>query len=301
MKNLNLILILSSIVLFSSCRRELNLGCISPEGSVETRTVEFDDFDALDIREDIELFITEGDTQEVVIEAASNIIDRLIDDSSVSGDELILEINGCARLRDDELIVRITMPEITSLQISGDGKMETVGNFGNVTDLRIDISGDGQMELELGDMDLVSVSVSGDGHVECSGAADAVDVKISGDGQVKFFDLESGEADVDIEGDGKCEINVTENLKVDLSGDAQIEAIGSADTQEIRISGEGKVKNFEMSSSITDIRMSGSGDVEVSVSDELIIDMSGSGKICYKGSPLIDQDCSGDCDIKNCD
>ena len=301
MKNFNLIILLGITIFFGACETPINIGCISPDGNNETRTVSFDSFNEIDLRVEGDVLITEGPTQEVIIEAATNIIDRLIDDSRVNSEQLILEINGCSRLNNNDLIIRISMPNIESLEVSGDGKIETVGTFFNVSELNLNLSGDGQMDLALGDLTVIGASISGDGHIECTGSTDMLDVQISGDGQGKFLDLIAADVRADLSGEAKCELNVTEELRLKMSGEGQAEAIGTAEIQRIDISGSSKVKNFELLSETTEIVMSGDGEIEISVSDELMIDMSGDGKICYKGNPSLTLNSSGSGEIKNCD
>ncbi len=44
---------------------------------------------------------------------------------------------------------------------------------------------------------------------------------------------------------------------------------------------------------VTDLHVSGSGEVVVAVSDELMIDISGSGSVTYIGDPKVEQEISG--------
>jgi len=302
MKNINIILIASLVLFLSACELPFNVGCISPEGNVETRTVSFETFDKVEIKIDAEVFITEGDTQEVVIESQSNVIDRILDDSSVRNDELILEINGCISMANNTVIVRITIPSLSGLKIAADGQFQTVGTFNNVSDLILDIEGDGKMELDLGDnLDLLSLDINGDGDVTCSGSAQEVDIDIDGDGKVFFHDLLGSEVRAQIKGDGELEINATEKLQLQITGDGEIEAIGTAELQQIKIIGDGKIKNFELFSTETDIDVQGDCDIEVRVSDLLNVKLRGDGKVCYKGDAVVEADITGGGKITNCD
>jgi len=301
MKNLSVIVGFGLALLLSACERPIKIGCISPEGSVEERVVEFDNFDRIEIIGDAEVFITEGATQEVVIEAAPNIIDRLIDDSRVNNDdELVLEINGCAKIDNGELIVRITMAELTGLTITGDGSYTTEGLFENVEDIFLDIRGDGEMDLQFNEVERVSVGIIGDGDIVCSGVANLVSINISGDGDIDFFDFAANDLELSIIGDANCKLNIVEAVDIEITGDGDVESIGTATLQEIEVTGDAKIKNFEISTEITNINLRGDGDLEVRISEELNVGIIGDGKVCYKGDGEINIDTPTTGEVRNC-
>lgn len=82
-------------------------------------------------------------------------------------------------------------------------------------------------------------------------------------------------------------------LRVDMSGSGTINLSGTADKQDIQISGSGRYEAAELSSQEVTVEISGSGEVAVSVSRALKVDISGSGKVTYSGDPSVDQDISG--------
>jgi hypothetical protein len=82
-------------------------------------------------------------------------------------------------------------------------------------------------------------------------------------------------------------------LRVDMSGSGTINLSGSADKQDIEMSGSGRYEAAELSSQEVTVEISGSGEVAVSVSRALKVDISGSGRVTYSGDPSVDQDISG--------
>lgn len=94
------------------------------------------------------------------------------------------------------------------------------------------------------------------------------------------------------------------NLKLDVSefrgsiaGDGAMDLDGQATDQYYRISGEGSYRCFGLAGETADIDISGSGNVEVNVTNTLHIKVSGSGNIYYMNSPQITQDISGTAQI----
>jgi hypothetical protein len=82
-------------------------------------------------------------------------------------------------------------------------------------------------------------------------------------------------------------------LRVDMSGSGTINLGGSADKQDIEMSGSGRYEAAELSSQEVTVEISGSGEVAVAASRVLKVDISGSGTVTYSGDPSVEQDVSG--------
>ena len=77
----------------------------------------------------------------------------------------------------------------------------------------------------------------------------------------------------------------TPALSTDISGSAAITASGTADDQDLKISGSGRFEAEQLRSKTVKVDMSGSGIASVYASDVLDIQMSGSGTLTYTGDP----------------
>ena len=80
--------------------------------------------------------------------------------------------------------------------------------------------------------------------------------------------------------------NLTE-LNVVLTGVGDIILKGTANEFNIQLTGVGNVKAFPFNTDICDVTLSGVGDVEVFVNDDLDVTLTGVGKVYYKGYPSI--------------
>lgn len=65
----------------------------------------------------------------------------------------------------------------------------------------------------------------------------------------------------------------------------------------IRINGVGKVDAYDMLVKSCDVRISGTGECKLNVENSLALDVSGVGVITYKGSPSVDSNIKGVCEI----
>ncbi|GLR19276.1 head GIN domain-containing protein [Portibacter lacus] len=130
------------------------------------------------------------------------------------------------------------------------------------------------------------VAISGSGDVETVGTFENVD------------DLE-----IDISGSGEMDLDLGDNMDfidIKVSGSGNIKISGANNETEIRVSGSGKIRNFDLVSQSCSVRVSGSGDAEVNVVNDLEVKITGSGDVCYKGQPIVNSNITGSGNIKNC-
>jgi hypothetical protein len=111
------------------------------------------------------------------------------------------------------------------------------------------------------------VSLSGSGNIRIEGRLSSPELKLqlSGSGNI------SGEIDA-------------ENLTVKQSGSSNIKLSGSAAKSEFACSGSGNINSPELKTDICNVRISGSGNAELTVNRELSANISGSGNVRYHGT-----------------
>ncbi len=116
--------------------------------------------------------------------------------------------------------------------------------------------------------DIERLSVSGSGNIISKNQLDTEDIRlsVSGSGDIEL-DLNSADIDIRISG----------------SGDINLE--GTSEKTEARISGSGKIRAEDMEAKSFEASISGSGSCYVTVSEEVIANISGSGRVYYNGNP----------------
>jgi Putative auto-transporter adhesin, head GIN domain len=122
------------------------------------------------------------------------------------------------------------------------------------------------------------------------------ELAVSGSGSIigegKFSNLNdlslaiSGSGDIKFDADSK-------NLSVAISGSGNMELAGSTGESTLAISGSGDIAAFGLSSRSCNVRISGSGDSSVNVSESLEVAIAGSGDVYYKGRPSVRSKVSG--------
>jgi hypothetical protein len=93
----------------------------------------------------------------------------------------------------------------------------------------------------------------------------------------------------------KLRVYSNQLTSVNLSGSGEIRSVGNFVTAEldVRISGSGFAGLYSTQADQCIVRISGSGDCEVSAKEELIVDISGSGNVYYHGWPAVNQHVGG--------
>jgi hypothetical protein len=102
-------------------------------------------------------------------------------------------------------------------------------------------------------------------------------------------DIRSGNFTLHNSGSGNVKLSSLniDSFEVHNSGSSNIDLAGTAKRQSYHISGSSKINAFDLKSEEAKVSISGSGDVNISVSQNLEASVSGSGDIRYKGDPNI--------------
>jgi hypothetical protein len=227
------ILILSSIMLFSSCDEMIGSGRIVKE------TREVNSFDAIESSGAFHIYLSQGDEESLVLEADDNLMQYI--ETSVRGGKLYLETQGIGFSR-AILRAHITVRDLEAIKASGAVKItgETPIDFNR---LKISVGGAADIDLEVFG-DLMEVKVNGAGKIYLTGEVEKMGIKLSGASKLKAETLYTRFMDVDISGAGSANVNVEEILDAKISGAGKVNYIGDPKVHS-KISGAGKVRRLK--------------------------------------------------------
>ncbi len=213
-------------------------GCVKADGAIVNEVINMASFDAIDLKIAGKVYIRQGNEQRVEIEAPRRLIDEM--EFDVRNGEWEIETDRCVRYDSRDLKIFITLPNFTSVAISGSGDIISENTL-VIGDLNLRISGSGNIDLAV-DADDINTLISGSGDVFLEGSADVLDLIISGSGDFRGFNLLANAAKILISGSGDVEVNVDDTLDVRItgSGDVRYKGTPAINTQ---ISGSGKVIN----------------------------------------------------------
>ena len=194
-------------------------GCsvVSGSGQVASETRSVSGFTGIDLSGTGEVIIEQGGSESLTVEADDNVLPVLT--SEVEGSVLRLGRKPRTTVNTRNPIrYRVTLPVLTSLELSGSGSVTAEG-------------------LQL---DALRVDISGSGTVSLAGSADEQTVEMSGSGRYDAAGLSSRSVEVDISGSGEATVAVTEQLRVDISGSGTVTYSGDP-TVDQSISGSGRL------------------------------------------------------------
>ena len=206
------------------------------EGPIVERELDIDAFTGVRLSISGDVILTQGDRQSVVVKGQQNIIDNI--KTGVWND--VWKIHYDKNVSNHKkVVIYITIPTLTEASVSGSGSMESKGNFTNLGNLELAVSGSGDLSLDVQAADIES-TVSGSGGIRLAGNSRSLDIQISGSGEVQGFRMNTKDCDVAISGSGECEISVEDNLKVRVSGSGDVYYKGNPKVRS-KISGSGDV------------------------------------------------------------
>lgn len=121
-------------------------------------------------------------------------------------------------------------------------------------------------------------------------------LSISGSGSIigesRFTNL--NDLSLAISGSGNLKLDAdSKNLSVAISGSGDMELAGSTGASTMKISGSGDIAAFDLNTRTCEVKISGSGDSSINVSESLDVAIAGSGDVYYKGRPSVRSKVSG--------
>lgn len=236
MKNLKLTMMLLGASLFFTSNLFAQWKFIRGEGDVVKQEISIDDFDGIAISISANVYLTQGNTQKVVVEGQANIIANIEREVKKGTWEIGFEKSTKNTKR---VNIYITIPDLTSIAVAGSGDVTTESDFKGMGDLSIFIAGSGNVNVR-GDAKSLDLSIAGSGDVKMEGTAPTVEVSIAGSGDVDLKSFMSQNCEVNIAGSGDCNVNVNGKLDVSIIGSGDVYYIGEAKVRS-SVAGSGDV------------------------------------------------------------
>ncbi len=188
-----------------------------------------------------DLYITQGNTQKVEIEASEKTLELL--ETEVKDGVLHIKFEKWNVNPKGPITIWITAPNYNGLYVSGSGKIIAEGSI-STDELDMKVSGSGKINLNELKAEEVEAAISGSGDMILKGSAEEMGVSISGSGDILGESFMVGECSVRISGSGGCRIGVSDELEVRISGSGNVYYSGNPRI-DASISGSGKVRSTD--------------------------------------------------------
>jgi hypothetical protein len=250
--NFSLLLIVLFFIPSLACG-VLSMNTTRGSGNIMTQTVEVSDFNSVSLEGSGDVYIQQGKTESLTIEADDNILPLL--ETKVRGSELVLTTKPNQNIDPSQKIVyRVTVKDLKGVSLKGSGNFYIDPVKSDSMDVLISGSGDIKFkDLSTGKL---STDLNGSGNIIADKlAAEAVDASIKGSGDTRLA--------------------------------------GKAGPQTISFDGSGNYLAGDLETPSANIDIAGSADVTVWVTDELNAQINGSGTVSYYGKPTVNQTGNG--------
>lgn len=211
-------------------------------GNVVTETREVSGFRAVEIDYPAQVYITQGSTESLEIEAEDNLLPNLKTEVRNGRLDIFYRREDGKHVNPTETVkITVVVRDLEDVEFNSAGELFIEGIESDSLD--VSLSGAGNVELDEIQVNALDLSLSGAGSATASGRADSLDLTISGFGDFEGEDLHSQEARVDISGAGSATVWVDDDLDAQVSGAGSIGYYGSASVNR-RISGVGGVNHL---------------------------------------------------------
>jgi hypothetical protein len=221
------------ILLTTSCVINLDpLDSVSGDGKVVKETREVSEFSGIKVGSGIDVFLTQGDLQSVVVEADENLLEWI--KTEINGDVLHIFTDKTIRLAKTKK-VHISCKTLNRLNISSAGDVTSMNRF-KTENLDIDMSSAGDLKFEV-DANELEISLSSAGNAELIGTANKFRADLSSAGDLNAYELEAKIGDISVSSAGSAKVFVT--------GEASFR---SSSAGSIHYKGEPVIKNISTSS-----------------------------------------------------
>jgi hypothetical protein len=216
----NILLILVAIFLWVSCKKENRCDCIKRTGPIVSETRNLGHFTKIKAEDNVDVFISQGATQEVKVQAGKNIV-PLIETVIEDGTLIIRNKNRCnwSRSYKKELSVYITVSSIKWIINEGTATIKSLNTFTEDT-LDVQTTNSGDLDLSVNTSKLLS-HIFGSGDIRLQGTTYEHACNIGGTSYLYAQKLHTDYTYIDTHTIGPSEISVAGLLicRIERKGD----------------------------------------------------------------------------------
>ena len=256
-----------ALILFSTSCSSSDIFCVKGKGNTKTQVRQVASFTAVESLGSFTVHLFQDSsitTQEVTISAQENIINLI--KTRISGQSLIIDTDECYTTK-EEVIITIRTPALSQIVLAGSGDIILKDTPRTTTNLELILDGSGTIRTT-----------------------------------PNFPIIASSNCTAKMKGSGTMELELQSTTKVNasISGSGKITLRGTANENDLSITGSGDIKAFSLPVLKSKADITGSGRIEISAIDTTVpsratvnAKISGSGSIYIKGNAIVESNVSG--------
>lgn len=261
-------------------------------GSNRMHEVEIKDFSKIKAIGWLNISYTQSDRTEMKIYAPDNILECFIVD--VANGKLDIRYKENMTIYYNEAIeIKISSPNLEKVELLGSAKFNLCNSL--TTDkFTLESSGTSCFYgTEIICSDNFDTELKGSGEfIFKNVTAPNTTITSKGSGTQKFDNVKTTKNNTSIAGAGNITIKSmnTEKTKVQISGSGDIQMAGKTSEAQYTVNGSGDINAQGMKSQDASCKIAGSGTIKCYSDQSLKIRVRGTGKVKYKGNPMVDED-----------
>jgi hypothetical protein len=235
MKIMKLVMLPFVILMATGCVVNIQ-DSITGDGKVVTQQREVSEFSGIKVSSGIDVYLTQGETTSVVVEADENLQEWIKTD--VTGSVLNIHTDKSIRLAKMKKVM-ITCKSIDKIEVSSAGDVTGLNQFKtDKLDINMSSAGDLKFEVEAHE---IAISISSAGNVDLKGNTDSLKADLSSAGDLNAFDLKARVGDISVSSAGNAKVFITDEASFHSSSAGDIDYRGEPSIKEIHTSSAGSV------------------------------------------------------------
>ena len=202
-------------------------------------------FNGVNLAGSFDVYITQGSTESVKVEAPQEVINRII--TVVEGGMLKIynkNENGFHwgdwfGSHHKRIVIYVTAKDLNSISVTGSGDIFFKEGI-HTNALKLKVTGSGDM-LGRVDVKTLESSISGSGDMKLSGRAESSTVRVVGSGDFTARNLLTTYTAVHVSGSGDADVNASDKIDASVAGSGDIHYSGGAKHVSSSKSGSGDI------------------------------------------------------------
>jgi hypothetical protein len=229
MKSTKFLLSIFQIILLMSFTT-MSFGCMHfpPERRTSANNVKEErnvsNFSSLDIGGAFKVYLTQGNTEKVVVEADADEIKEIV--TEVVGGELKIYTKSNWHGNFGEMTIYLTFKQLESIDFSGAVEVQSDSPL-TFDDLEMDVSGAAEITLNMTAAKL-DAEFSGASEMTFTGTCQKGYIEISGASELEAESMIFTDLVIELSGASEARVNATGELKIDASGASSVHYKGGA-------------------------------------------------------------------------
>lgn len=186
-------------------------------GPLAQRTLDWTGGDLLAVDVPVDVVFVQGEPASVLAEGRQDVLDSLTLDA---GRLAFAEGTTWRRLRDSDLRITVTAPDVTRFELRGSGDLSIRGY----------------------DQPSLAVAVAGSGDIDAAGRTDKVEANVSGSGELDLRYLQAVDAQAAVAGSGDIDLAASGTVSASVAGSGDIQLHGRPASLSSQVSGSGNIR-----------------------------------------------------------